>query len=540
MRGPDASPCPSKPEVLPDVLILAGLATAFCLFLLFSSRPERPRPAEAKSKPSAGEQLRLMVRSDGAGLIEAPRVPRIVRVVPATVEKPPANVLTPEIVGRPTVVEAIPEKSATPAEAVEGREDSLLEARSLTESEWKKFLATVPEVGLNEQEAQYVIEQLRRLGPGIVREPLYRPDKRVLAMLHDEVIASLPLAKGPSCRLERSEARALGKLSDVVHTKISVAERQAGRRNRSSDSRGLILCGVVRKDEPAEQPLLIPGRNQSVVEILKKGYSLKSEAAIPALVQILQVEPAPIRRQLVAMVAEHETAEATEALVDRALFDLSPEVRIAANRALMERNSEIYRDRLLKAFRYPWPAVAWHAAETLTAVTDRDAVPELIDLLDASDPARPYWDSSEKWMVREVVRIHHKHNCLLCHPASRSENDLVSGVVPDPFRRQGDRIPFQGSPSQYYGGSDPDELLVRADVSYLQQDFSVMHEDNERFDYLVRTREATPEEVAAAEVIPPESTEQYPQREAVLYALRNLTGRSPGDWRSNRPLLAGP
>ena len=84
---------------------------------------------------------------------------------------------------------------------------------------------------------------------------------------------------------------------------------------------------------------------------------------------------------------------------------------------------------------------------------------------------------------------------------------------------------------------------MRADATYLRQDFSVMHDVNNpafgrsagRFDYLVRTRNATQEEIAAAEATPAESAANYPQREAVLYALQKLTGQNPGrkaeDWQ---------
>jgi hypothetical protein len=60
--------------------------------------------------------------------------------------------------------------------------------------------------------------------------------------------------------------------------------------------------------------------------------------------------------------------------------------------------------------------------------------------------------------------------------------------------------------------------------------------ERQRFDYFVRAREASPDEVAAmlagAEQQPSPS---YPQREAVLLALRKLTGLDAGDsaadWR---------
>jgi hypothetical protein len=93
---------------------------------------------------------------------------------------------------------------------------------------------------------------------------------------------------------------------------------------------------------------------------------------------------------------------------------------------------------------------------------------------------------------------------------------------------------------------------VRADVVYLRQDFSVMqpvektlstdsHSQKEdpwpsfqRHDYLVRTRALTAAEVKAWQERPAADT--YPQREAVLFALRGLTGVDAGssasDWEA--------
>jgi hypothetical protein len=100
-------------------------------------------------------------------------------------------------------------------------------------------------------------------------------------------------------------------------------------------------------------------------------------------------------------------------------------------------------------------------------------------------------------------------------------------------------VPGQRIPEQYYQESLG--VFVRADITYLKQDFSVMHpvKDHgdwpymQRFDYLVRTRELTPAEAevtrrqlpslaVAGHANAPEER-SYPQREAVLYALRKLT-----------------
>jgi hypothetical protein len=79
--------------------------------------------------------------------------------------------------------------------------------------------------------------------------------------------------------------------------------------------------------------------------------------------------------------------------------------------------------------------------------------------------------------------------------------------------------------------------FVRADVTYLRQDFSTVQavEDHgkwprlQRFDYLVRKRELGKEEVARLEKAEAGKPTSYPQREAVLWALRELTGEDMGD-----------
>ena len=137
------------------------------------------------------------------------------------------------------------------------------------------------------------------------------------------------------------------------------------------------------------------------------------------------------------------------------------------------------------------------------------------------DPNLPHQDDTGAWVKTEVVRVNHLRNCYLCHAPSTSDRDLVRGVVP---------IPGERLPRMYYhdaGGS-----FVRADVTYLKQDFSVVQEvakaepwpKLQRFDYVVRTREATLAEIALANA--PEAVEErnqdYPQREAVLNALQGL------------------
>jgi hypothetical protein len=223
--------------------------------------------------------------------------------------------------------------------------------------------------------------------------------------------------------------------------------------------------------------------------------------------------------------------KASAALAQRAVFDLSEEVREAAVKALKERPVKEYRPVLLAELRYPWAPAADHAAEALVNLDDRDAASDLAGLLDKPDPAAPFQDKDKNWMAPELVRVNHLGNCLLCHAPSLAKDDPVRGVVPE----RGKPIPVV-----YY--EDPRGDFVRADVTYLKQDFSAVqtvsgHDRGQwprlqRFDYLIRTRELNKDEVGCLT-----STEDagawkpatYPQREAVLWALRELTGEDAGD-----------
>jgi hypothetical protein len=228
-----------------------------------------------------------------------------------------------------------------------------------------------------------------------------------------------------------------------------------------------------------------------------------------------------VRKKLVELMAQWDDPQATILLAQRAIFDLSPDVRAAAVAALRNRPAKEYHRVLMDGLRYPWPPVADHAAEALMALRDREAVNELIGLLDRPDPRRPIQED-KKAVVEELVAVNHLRNCLLCHAPSFEKSDPARGVVP---------VPGQSLAPRYYESDDPQTIFARADITYLKQDFSVFQPvDNadpwpkeQRFDYLVRRREAKAEDFAKVK-----ESATYPQREAVLAALRGLTGEDRG------------
>jgi hypothetical protein len=282
-------------------------------------------------------------------------------------------------------------------------------------------------------------------------------------------------------------------------------------------------------------------RLQQALELMTAKKHWEQADAIPTLVQLLQVEEEPVRLQLVAALSRIEGQEATAALVQRALFDLSADVRAAAIQALSHRPAEQYRRQLLDGLRYPWSTVADHAAEAL-ANLHIDVVPELIDMLDRPDPQAPTLSAEGRLVSRELVKVNHLRNCYLCHaPSQRTNDERLRGLVP---------TPGQPIPELYYETQRGD--FVRADITYLKQDFSVKLDVEhaapwptaQRYDFFVRQRELTAEETAAylAACLSPDAhwlrreESSYPQRQAVLFALRKLTGEDLGTrteaWRS--------
>ena len=165
--------------------------------------------------------------------------------------------------------------------------------------------------------------------------------------------------------------------------------------------------------------------------------------------------------------------------------------------------------------------MAEHAAEALVNLNQVELAPQMVAMLSEPDPTLPQKrNNEERSTIRELVQVNHLKNCLLCHAVSAEDKDHARGFVPDPER------PIT---AKYYKNTSG--LFARADVTYLRQDFSVLQSvpnvGEMRFDYMVRTRPATAEEIAEAQKYQPQGGKSfsYPQREAVLYALRELTGQ---------------
>jgi HEAT repeat protein len=296
---------------------------------------------------------------------------------------------------------------------------------------------------------------------------------------------------------------------------------------------------VVPKEQDGNHTLPVLLHEFMRQEIRGKRPSWLRPQAVPALKQILSHEDKPIRWLLIQLLTEIPGPAASVALAQRAVFDLSPELRELAIDALKSRPAQEYRLTLVNALRYPWTPAADHAAEALVALKDQTAVANLVALLKMPDPGQPFQALQNQTFVREMVRINHQANCLMCHAPAANKQDPVVAAVPGFFTSAVGFSANSYGPTRAKVYSSP--VWIRADITYLRQDFSVhipcssatsSPSQDQRFDFIVRARKCTHTEKEEAQTKSPTAT--YPQREAVLWALRDLTGKDAGgkteDW----------
>lgn len=177
---------------------------------------------------------------------------------------------------------------------------------------------------------------------------------------------------------------------------------------------------------------------------------------------------------------------------------------------------------------------AENAGRAIARLNRQDLVPQLVAFLAERDPRQPFEqdvNGQPVTVVREMVKINHHRNCLLCHqpapPNSTPGNGTVFAAVPTP----GEPFPTPQPGNPY--GSMPTEAMITADVTYLRQDFSVLQPvahaapwpEMQRFDFLVRTRVLTQDEVREHQQKAGAALELSPNHKAALAALVRLTGK---------------
>jgi hypothetical protein len=382
--------------------------------------------------------------------------------------------------------------------------------RATDEATLAKRLEAVPEISLYtsftlEESREFVKRQQQARQAGIAL-PETIPDPLLER-------AGLPVLRGEACKLSYEAAFTLQEKSVVLRELLT----------GQPATRRIATLGVFANG----------GGPVSLSDAIlhdKSGQDWLRPQSVPVLMQMLMAEPPDRRKVLLAALARIDGPAATMALAQRACFDLDPDCRLQAVRALSTRPPEQYVGVLMRGLRYPWDAIADHAAEALAALQRKEVVPGLLQMLDLPDPSAPFTKPRQKGQfVREMVRINHFRGCVLCHAVSLNEQDLVRGTVPTTD------VAINEGPKYYQARG----AFITAQITYLRQDFSLPQivrdpgnwPETQRFDFLTRERPATPTEINRKL----EGKLARPNEPAIFFALQKLTGENPGpaaeDWK---------
>ncbi len=502
-------------------LTVVGLAITLLILALPPRRTTDATPSETVVRVSettaAPTSQSYQAESQAAAAAPVSRPPDAVALLP----RPEEVVSRPPAVAKPTPPTPPAEK---PAEARPSAPEKVVvkHRRDTTEDDLRKQIANVPEVTLYRVFTS--TDALRTATNAVLaaRLGLAKKETSPPLFLSRADLVGLPMRMGTECKLNPDAADHLQ--GGSVALRAHLTQSRAG-----AAGPGLLAgLGGPAGGDPRPDPKILHDRLRADTDRYNKW--LKPEA-IPVMQQMLMSENEAVREVLIEQLSGIKGAAASVALAQRALYDLHPRLREQALEALQKRPAAEYRKVLLDGFVYPWPAVAEHAAEAVIALKMKDAVGELLAMLDRPDPNAVFEKPGKGLYVRDLIKINHPRNCLLCHAQSIRTEDKVRGQVP---------TTDQSLTPPYYGGTQG--TFVRADITYLKQDFSIpltvenpgLWPSAQRFDFLVRERRATPAEIAAAQK-PAVGVPASQQKQSLFFALRELTGADPGpaveDWK---------
>jgi len=388
-------------------------------------------------------------------------------------------------------------------------------------------LAKVPELTIGEPLSKTLIkekalEATAQMLAKVNQLNRKKTDGFMLALIEQRPdLRGLPYLMGEECRTREDQAR----MFNVVANSIGVLTRPRREEHESTDA--MLDQGMAHAVKMMRASIAMNRGNED------QFY----RAAVAAMTQIIMPESEPVRLGLAKSLATIPHVDATKALAKLVLYSPEDRVRAAAIAGLKTRREKDYTDILVQGFRYPLPAVSKRAAEAIVKLDRKDLLPDLLDVLERPDPRLPVTekkDGKEVTFVRELVRVNHHRNCVLCHAPGNTEN------VPEGVLKVAVPLPGEPLPKPTDGGyqSTPPispDIVVRLDMTYLRQDFSLMMPvpdahpwpEMQRFDFLVRTRQLTPTEAQAYDPCceMEEPGHLSPYHRSALYALRELTGR---------------
>jgi hypothetical protein len=380
-------------------------------------------------------------------------------------------------------------------------------------------LAQVPEISFQKQLTKAMNTTNAQLHTAVTIDGIHlinhkKTDAFIETLMHNRPdLAGLSFAMGDKCRMKREASKQF------------VAGLEIFRRVEQPPQPVPTPPGVEAK------ALGIPGVAQRYAQEAAK-TKVNPSASVAVLMQVLGHGDGHDRLSLARYLKDLDGVEATRALAKLAIFSPEADIRATALEALQKRDGKDYTEILLTGLSYPWPAVAERTSAAMIKLGRKDLVPQLIDVLDSADPRAPQTqpkDGKKVTFVRELVKLNHHHNCLLCHapaPAPGNMTATADPTLPEGITAQ---VPVPSeSMVAYYRPSVPD-ILVRLDVTYLRQDFSMKFPvanadpwpELQRYDFLVRTREVTQEEALDVQKLLPQKS---PYHQAALTALRELTG----------------
>lgn len=373
-----------------------------------------------------------------------------------------------------------------------------------------------------------------------------KTDAFMVALLETRAdLAGLPFVMGDDCRTGTERMRQFAIAVGRVRQALGGNQVAFLTNMNASPSLPPGFSGTVTLNQLAQAgPVQVPAFWSQYATLCEQDDATRSKtdkelaehvtlARLAALTQMLAPESAELKLGLVKYLTGVAHVEATRVLARMAIFSTEDEVRLAAIESLKVRREKDYTDILVKGLRYPWPAVAKRSAEAITRIGRTDLIPELIAVLTETDPRLPVkkeTDGKKVEVVREMVRINHHRNCMMCHAPSNPVAASL-GTMAAEVPVQGQPLP---SPSEGYRQSSPD-LMIRIDVTYLRQDFSTMMPvseaqpwpEQQRFDFMVRERKLTAAEAITyrEQLTPKEAGVYSPYHRAALAALRDLTGK---------------
>jgi len=350
-------------------------------------------------------------------------------------------------------------------------------------------------------------------------------------------LAGLPFRVGSETRLPEEAARNMNDMSKDFRDAVAKSTENGGFGRSPNVAKLYALLNV-------DAPEVRIGSKPSPDEISIKPWRWSAPEAVPCIQQMLQAEGYQLRRMSCALLRDNDSPAATEALVKWAVFDTNAGNRAAAVEMLRGRDREQVGAQLLEWSRYPWVRAVEHACEAMVELGMKEILPGLAVLLAQHDPDAPFEaelpGTGAGAYRREIVRVNHLRNCLMCHPASFKTSELVRGAVPDE-----NQILPPSTPA-YYGGTPDTRLRVSAATTYLKQDFSLVQSvekpgkwpAQQRFDYFVSTRQIDRETLRT---YVPNAESKY--KLALRFAIRELAGSGLErdlEWLAGQRKLAAP